>query len=430
MAATAPPMPEGAGQVGRYRWAIVGLLFAATVINYIDRQMLGVLKPLLSEDMGWSERDYANIVICFQLAYAFGYISFGSVVDRIGARAGYGVAFVIWQLAHMAHGAASGVVQFAMARFALGVGESGNFPACIKAISEWFPARERAFAIGIFNAGANVGAIVTPLLVPWLVLQFGWRGAFVLTGAAAFVWLIFWLRMYRPPQQHPKVSTAERAWIEQDPPDPATKIPWRRIVRVRETWAYALGRFCIDPVWWFFLFWLPGYLGDRYGLDLRSFGPPLVAIYLLSDVGSVAGGWLSSRLIRAGRSVNFARKFTLFLCALCVVPVAFAQSIDNLWVAVLVIGLATAGHQAFSANLFTLPSDTFPRSAVGSVVGIGGLFGALGGMAMSTYAGEVLERLGSYAPIFAVAGGAYFVGLLVIHLLSPRLEKARIPADS
>jgi len=417
-----------AARVGRYRWTIVGLLFAATVINYIDRQMIGVLKPTLMADLGWSESDFAGIIVFFQLAYAIGYIGFGRIVDVVGARFGYAVAFVIWQLAHIAHGGAYSVTQFALARFGLGIGEAGNFPAGIKAVTEWFPARERAFAIGVFNAGANVGAIVTPLLVPVLVVAYGWRMVFVITGVAAFVWLIAWWAMYRRPREHAKVSAAELAWIEQDPADPVEPIRWRKLVALPETWAYALGKFFIDPIWWFFLFWLPGYLGDRYGLDLLSFGPPLVAIYLISDVGSIAGGWLSSRLIKAGRTVNFARKATMLLSAFAVLPVCFAQSIDNLWLAVLVIGIATAAHQAFSANLYTLPSDMFPRAAVGSVIGIGGTVGAIGGMLMSFYAGAVLERIGSYAPLFAVAGGAYFLALLSVHLLSPRLARAKLDA--
>lgn len=413
-------------RVGRYRWTIVGLLFAATVINYVDRQMIGILKPTLSSELGWSEEDYANVIFFFQFAYAIGYLAFGRIVDIVGARTGYGIAFVIWQAAHIAHGLAGSVVQFAVARFALGLGESGNFPAGIKAVTEWFPARERALAIGVFNAGANVGAILTPLIVPWLVLAYGWHMAFVITGVVAFVWLAAWLMLYRRPGDHPHLQPAERAWIEQDPADPPAKVVWRRVVMRRETWAYALGRFCIDPVWWFFLFWLPGYLKDRYGLDLTSFGPPLIAVYLLSDIGSVVGGWASSRMISRGRSANFARKMTMLGCAIVVLPVLFAPQIDNLWLAVLVIGLATAAHQAFSATLYALPSDMFPRGAVGSVVGIGGTFGAIGGMIMSKYAGHVLQATGSYVPLFAVAGSAYFIGLIIVHLLSPKL--ARITA--
>ncbi len=412
--------------VGRYRWVVVALLFAATAINYVDRQMIGVLKPTLAKDMAWSETDYANIVFWFQAAYAVGYLGFGRVVDLIGARMGYAVAVVIWTIAHVAHGGVHSVTQFALARFGLGIGESGNFPAGIKAVTEWFPQKERAFAIGLFNAGANVGAIITPLLVPWLTITYGWRVAFYATGIFGVVWLIAWLIFYRRPDQHPKVTVEELAYIQQDPADPVTSIGWGRIVGIRETWAFALGKFCIDPIWWFFLFWLPGYLGTRYGLDLVSFGPPLVAIYLLSDLGSVAGGWMSGRLMKAGKSVNAARKLTMLLCAFAVLPIFFAQSIDNLWIAVLIIGIATAAHQAFSANLYTLPSDLFPRGAVGSVVGIGGTMGAIGGMVMAKYAGFVLDSIGSYTPLFAVAGSAYFIALAAVHLLSPRLERVAV----
>jgi ACS family hexuronate transporter-like MFS transporter len=417
---------KAAARVGNYRWVIVALLFAATAINYIDRQMLGVLKPTLSTELGWNEIDYANVVFWFQTAYAIGYLGFGRIVDLIGARLGYAVAFVIWTIAHIAHGGVHSVTQFAMVRFGLGIGESGNFPAGIKAVTEWFPAKERAFAVGLFNAGANIGAIVTPLVVPWLVVAYGWRYAFVITGIATLVWLFAWLGLYRRPSEHKKVSAAELAWIRQDPEDPSAPMPWARIATKRETWCYALGKFCIDPIWWFFLFWLPGYLAVRYHLDILQFGPPLVAIYLLSDIGSVVGGWASGRMIKAGRSVNFARKATMLGCAFAVTPIYFAQSYDSLWLAVLVIGIATAAHQAFSANLYTLPSDLFPRSAVGSVIGIGGTAGAVGGMIFTLYIGQILDRIGSYTPIFIVAGSAYFIALAIIHLLSPRLERATI----
>ncbi len=413
-------------RVGRYRWVIVSLLFAATAINYVDRQMIGVLKPTLAEEMHWTETDYGNVVFWFQAAYAVGYIGFGRIVDLIGARLGYAVAVTIWTIAHIAHGGVHGVVQFAAVRFGLGLGEAGNFPAGIKAVTEWFPQKERAFAIGLFNAGANIGAIVTPLLIPFLTITYGWRMAFVLTGIFGVLWLIAWLAVYRRPQDHRRVGPAELAYIQQDPADPVTPIGWRRLITVRETWAYAIGKFCIDPIWWFFLFWLPGYLGTRYGLDLVSFGPPLVAIYLLSDLGSVAGGWMSGRLMKGGYSVNAARKLTMLACALVVLPIFFAQSIDNLWLAVLMIGIATAAHQAFSANLYTLPSDLFPRGAVGSVVGIGGTVGAIGGMLMAKYAGYVLDSIGSYTPLFAVAGSAYLIALLAVHLLSPRLARVAI----
>ena len=415
-----------AARLGRRRWVICGLLFAATAINYVDRQMIGVLKPTLASEMRWTETDYANIVFWFQLAYAIGYFAFGGVVDRLGVRVGYALSLVVWTIAHMAHGLAGSVSQFALARFGLGIGESGNFPSGVRTVADWFPQRERALAIGVFNAGANVGAIITPLLVPWLVLMFDWRMAFYVTGIFGVLWLIAWWTMYRHPEEHPRLSSAELAWIRQDPPDPSARLGWLRLLAVRETWAYAIGKFCIDPIWWFYLFWLPGYLFDRYHLDLKSFGLPLAAIYVISDLGSVAGGWMSSRMLRAGYSVNRSRKLTMLLCALCVVPIYFAQQVSGLWLAVAIIGLATAGHQAFSANLYTLPSDVFARNAVGTVVGIGGTLGALGGMSMALFTGYVLEKTHSYALLFAICAGAYFVALLAVHWLSPRLAPVKV----
>lgn len=415
-------------RVGRYRWVIVALLFAATAINYIDRQMLGVLKPTLSAEMKWTESDFANIVFWFQLAYAIGYISFGKIVDMVGARIGYTVAIIIWTISHMAHGLAGSITHFAMARFGLGIGESGNFPAGIKAVTEWFPQKERSYAIGLFNAGANVGAIITPLLVPAIVLAFDWRMAFYLTGIFGIVWIIAWWLVYRKPEEHARVSAGELAYIQQDPADPVEPIGWGALLVKKETWAYALGKFFIDPIWWFFLFWLPGYLFERYDMDLKTFGLPLAAIYLLSDGGSIAGGWLSSRLIKSGKSVNYARKATMLLCAICIAPIYFAQDISTVWGAVLLIGLATAGHQAFSANLYTLPSDLFPRGAVGSVVGIGGTVGAIGGMGMALFTGYILDATGSYSLLFAICASAYFLALLAVHLLSPKLAPVTVNA--
>ncbi len=412
---------DAAARAGRYRWVICGLLFAATAINYIDRQMIGVLKPLLQSDLHWTEGQYADIVFWFQAAYGLGFLVMGRFIDAVGARFGYAIAFAFWTLAHMAHGLVGSVTQFAMVRFALGLGESGNFPSGLKAVTEWFPQRERALAVGIFNAGANVGAIVTPLLVPAIALTWGWRMAFIATGAFSILWLFAWLAIYRRPHEHKRVGAAELALIRSDPVRPTAPIAWRKLFGVRETWAYAIPKFLTDPIWWMFLFWLPDFLGKRYGLDLKSFGPPLVVIYVISDLGSIAGGWASSRLIRAGYSVNIARKATMLGCALLVLPIVTVQYVDNLWLAVLLIGMATAGHQAWSANLLTLPSDLFPRAAVGSVVGIGGTAGAIGGMLIAKFVGYVLDLSGSYAPIFAVAGGAYLVALLALHLVSPRL---------
>jgi ACS family hexuronate transporter-like MFS transporter len=417
-------VPEA--RVGRVRWVIVGLLFAATAINYVDRQMIGLLKPTLQTEFGWNETTYADIVFYFQLAYAIGYIVFGNIVDRVGARIGYAAAFVIWTAAHMLHAVAHSVFGFAAVRFMLGIGESGNFPAGLKAVTEWFPKKERALATGIFNAGANVGAIITPLIVPALTLAYGWRMAFVITGAVSLLWLVAWIGLYRRPRESKQLKAAELAYIESDPADPAAKVPWARLLGRRETWAFAIGKFLTDPVWWMFLFWLPDFLVKRHGLDLKTFGPPLVVIYVVSDLGSIVGGWFSSRLIHRGWSINRARKTTMLICALAVTPIFFAQYVDSLWIAVAIISLATAAHQAWSANLYTLPSDMFPRKAVGSVIGIGGTAGAIGGMIFSLYIGQVLERLGTYSLIFYVAGSVYLLALLIIHLLSPRLEEARV----
>lgn len=415
-----------AAATGRYRWVVVALLFTAMVINYVDRQALGLLKADLTTEFGWSETDYADLVFWFQCAYAIAYLAWGRIIDKIGARFGFGIAFAIWQVGHMATAAAGSFGGFIASRVVLGLGEGGAFPAGIKAVAEWFPKKERAFATGIFNAGTNIGAIVTPLLIPALTLAFGWQMTFIITGLMGLIWLPIWLLVYRRPREHKKLSAAELAHIESDPADPVEKVPWVKLLGYRETWAYAIGKFLIDPIWWMFLFWLPDFLGKRHGLDLKTFGPPLVAIYLLSDVGSVGGGWLSSRFMKMGWSINKARKVTMLICALLAVPVAGAALASNLWVAVLIIGVATAAHQGFSANLYTLPSDVFPRSAVGSVIGIGGMVGAIGGMVFSKYIGAVLEDLGTYTPIFIIAASAYLLALLIVHLLVPKMEPVKI----
>lgn len=421
-------MQARAQGASRYRWVIVALLFAACTINYIDRQMIGVLKPTLTKELGWSESDYGDIVFYFQLAYAVAYLAFGKIVDMLGARLGYAVAVVIWTVGHMAHGLAGSAMQFAMARGLLGVGEAGNFPGGLKAVTEWFPKKERAFATGLFNAGSNVGAILTPLLLYVIIERWGfdWRMAFYLTGIFGVAWLAAWWTIYRRPSEKLQVSAEELAHIKQDNDDNVAKVGWGAVIAKRETWAFALGKFCIDPIWWFFLFWLPGYLGQRYGLDLKTFAMPLAVIYLISDVGSIAGGWFSSKLIAMGKSVNFARKAAMLLSALLILPIWFAQDVSSVWGAVLLIGLATAGHQAFSCNLYTLPSDTYPQAAVGSVVGIGGTVGAVGGMFMAKFTGYVLDTTHSYALLFAIAAGAYWVALALVHLLSPRLEPAKL----
>jgi MFS transporter, ACS family, hexuronate transporter len=424
MSTALPPLETE--RPGRLRWVICSLLFAATALNYVDRQIIGILEPRLAQQLHWSETDYSNIVFSFQLAYALGYLVFGKLIDRMGARLGYALAVGIWTVAHVAHAWASSLLDFMVARFAIGLGESGNFPAGLKAVAEWFPKRERAFATGIFNAGANVGAIITPLIVPAITLNLGVPAAFLITGSFTVVWLVVWLVMYRSPRQHHRLRPGELALIESDPPDPPMSIPWLRLLKVRETWAYAAAKFLIDPIWWMYLFWLPDFLVKRHHLDLKTFGPPLVAIYVVSDLGSIAGGWMSSRMLHAGFSLNAARKLTMLLCAVLVMPIVAASYVDNLWGAVAIVALATAAHQGFSCNLFTLPSDVFPRQAVGSLVGIGGTAGAVGGMLLSKYAGWVLDRVGSFAPIFALAGLSYVLALLVVHILSPRLAPARL----
>lgn len=419
-----------AGRIGRYRWAICALLFFALTINYVDRQVLGVLKPLLEVELGWSETDYANIVVAFQAAYAIGLLGFGRFMDVIGTRWGLSIAVVVWSLAAMAHAGARTVIQFAVARAILGVSEAGVFPASVKAVSEWFPKRERALATGIFNAGSNVGALVTPILVPIIALSLGWQWAFILTGVVGFVWLAVWLILYRSPREHPRVTAAELAHIESDPADPPGKVGWRVVAFRRETWAFLLGKFITDPVWWLFLFWLPDFFAKTYDLDLLSFGPPLVAVFLLADVGSIAGGWLSSHLIKRGWSVNAGRKTAMLICALCVTPITVAIFADNLIVAVAIIGLAAAAHQGWSANLYTLVSDVYPRRAVATVVGFGAAGGAVGGMFIAKFAGWTLETTGSYMPLLIFAGGAYLIALAVIHVLTPRLQPVTLPSEA
>lgn len=320
-------------------------------------------------------------------------------------------------------GAAAG---FALARFMLGLGEAGNFPAAIKTVAEWFPKRERALATGIFNSGSNVGAIITPLVVPWITLHWGWQWAFIATGAIGFLWLFFWLPLYRSPEQHPRLSSAELNYIRSDPPEPSTPIPWKKLFPHRQTWAFAIGKFMTDPIWWLYLFWIPDFLKRNHGLDLSSIGLPIVVIYLVADVGSIGGGWLSSSLLKRGWSPNRARKTAMLVCALAVVPIIFAAQVSNLWLAVALVSLAAAAHQGWSANIFTLTSDMFPKQAVGSVVGIGGMAGAVGGMLIALVVGEILETTGSYVPIFIIAGSTYLIALLIIHLLIPKLEAVKI----
>jgi MFS transporter, ACS family, hexuronate transporter len=423
-------LPGGAAPDGPrtgYRWTICALLFAATTINYIDRQVLGILAPSLQAEIGWNEQDYGNIVSWFSFAYALGFLGMGRLLDRIGVRKGFGLAIVAWSLAAMGHAFARTAGGFAVARAALGLGESGNFPGAIKATAEWFPKKERAFATGIFNAGSNVGAIVAPLMVPFIALRWGWEMAFIATGALGFVWLAFWLALYRSPEQHPKVSAAELAHIRSDPEEPVTAVPWLSLLRHRQTWAFFLGKFLTDPIWWFYLYWLPKFLDANFGVKLAGVALPLVAIYLVADVGSVGGGWVSSALIKRGWSVNRGRKTAMLIAALLIVPTMFAPHAKSLWVAVAIVSVAAAAHQWWSANLFTTASDMFPRRAVASVVGIGGFAGAMGGVLFQRATGHILEATNNnYSLIFVVCGLAYVTALAVMHLIVPRLQPAEL----
>ena len=418
------------GRTASIRWVVCALLFFATTINYIDRQVLGILAPTLQRVIGWNEVQYGYIITSFQGAYALGLLFVGRLLDVVGTRRGYAFALILWSVAAMAHALARTPLGFGLARFGLGLGEAGNFPAAIKTVAEWFPKKERALATGIFNAGTNVGAIVAPAIVPWVALAFSWRAAFVVTGAIGFSWLLLWFLFYDAPERHSRLSKAEFDYIRSDPPEPALRVSWRRLAGHRQAWAFAIGKFMTDPVWWFYLYWIPKFLNDRYGLTLSKLGPPLIAIYLIADVGSIGGGWISSALIKRGASVNRARKTAMLICALCVTPIALVARGSGLWTTVGLVGLAAAAHQGWSANLFTLASDMFPRWAVGSVVGIGGMAGAVGGMLIAVATGWFLQLTGSYLAIFLIVGSAYLSALAVIHWLIPDLRPAQlIPAE-
>jgi len=426
-ATTASAEPSGAmTRIGRFRWVICTLILFGVTKNYMDRQLIGVLKTTLQHDLGWTEIDYGNLVTAFQGAYALGLLLVGRLIDRLGTRLGYALAMACWSLASMAHGVVNSVAGFASARFALGFGESGVFPASLKATAEWFPKKERAFATGIFNAGSNAGAIITPLLAPWITVHWGWRWAFFLIGAVGFLWLALWLLIYRKPEDHPSCSTDELRYIRSDPPDPPTRISWLVLADYSQTWAFSLGKFIVDPIWWFFLFWIPDFLQRRHGLSLLQIGWPIVVIYLMADGGSIAGGWFSSFLIHSGRSVNAARKSAMLACAVAVVPIVFAPNVASTWAAVLLLGLAAAAHQGFSCNLLTMPSDLFPSRAVASVAGIGGMAGAVGGMLIAKLVAYLLQSTGSYTIPFLMAGSAYLIALGVIHLLAPKFEPVKL----
>ena len=417
--------------IGNQRWIVVALLFFATTINYIDRQVIGLLKPTLEVEFGWSEKDYANIVMAFTAAYALGLLVFGRIIDRIGTKMGFSISIVFWSIAACLHGVVKTTFGFGIARAALGLGESGNFPAAIKTVAEWFPKKERALATGIFNSGANIGAVFAPILVPTILALYGWQEAFIITGAIGFVWLIFWLYYYEIPTRHKKVTEAELVHIHSDNEEDTGNekpITWGTLFRVRQTYVFIAGKLLTDPIWWFFLFWLPSYFSTSFNLDLKKPGWPLVIIYMATSIGSIGGGYLSSYFIQKGWPVYKARKTAMFIFALCVLPIMSAKYATNMWVAVALISLAAAAHQAWSANIFTVASDMFPKKAISSVVGIGGMAGSLGGVLFPIFVGYILEtyrQLGDstagYNIIFFVCGLMYMLAWAVMHFISPKM---------
>lgn len=406
-------------KIGGHRWTICALMFFATTINYLDRNILGVLAPTLQKEIGWSSIEYGYITMFFQGAYALGMVFFGWFIDKYGTKIGYSLSMAAWSLAAMGHGLAHTVFGFGVARFFLGLSESGNFPAAIKTTAEWFPKKERSLATGIFNSGTNIGAVLTPAVVPWLTLTYGWQAAFIATGATGFIWLVFWINYYQKPEAAKKLSKEEMAYILSDTQEPVTeKIPWLKLLKYRQTWAFVVGKLLSDPIWWFYLFWLGLFLNNNFGLTLSQLGLPLIVIYSMTTVGGIAGGWISGAMINRGVAVNKARKITMLICAVLALPVITAPHITNLWLAVAVIGLALSAHQGWSPNIFTTVSDMFPKKAVGSVVGLGSSIGSIGGMAFLASSGYIVQATGSYTVLFVFCGSAYLMAVGIMHLLT------------
>jgi ACS family hexuronate transporter-like MFS transporter len=415
-------------KTGNYRWRILAMLFFALTINYFDRSLLGVMAPKLMEIFNWTNKDYALINMSFKAAYAVGLLLMGRLIDHLGTKKGFTLSIVIWSIFGMLHATISksfALVGFVLARFGLGFGESGNFPASIKTVAEWFPKKERAFATGIFNAATSVGAILAPIVVMFLVAENGdgWRYPFLLTGGLSALWVFMWLRIYKRPEDNPKLSKTELEYILSDSEVETTeKIPWKKVFPLKQTWAFSLTK-VLDAVWWFYLFWGGKFLFDQFGINIKTLALPLLIIYILADFGSVFGGYLSSALIKRGRSINFSRKITMLLCGIIILPVSFATKTDNQWVAIVLIGIAAAGHQAWSANVFTFVSDIFPKKATASVVGIGGMVGAVAGIVADFSLGTVLDAQGKdgYFYAFLVAGTLYLIILGIVHWMMPKM---------
>ncbi|MBS1668353.1 MAG: MFS transporter [Bacteroidetes bacterium] len=423
-------------QIGKYRWVVVALLFFATSINYLDRQVIGLLKPTLDKAFNWDEKDYGYIVMAFQASYAVGLLIFGRLIDKIGTKLGYIISIIAWSIAAMGHALAKSTLGFTMARVGLGLGESGNFPAAIKSVTEWFPKKERALATGIFNSGANIGAVVAPILVPWILGAYGWQEAFWITGALGLIWLVFWIIFYEIPSKQKRVSKAEFDYIHSDldekeeEANDGKKLSWGKLFSIRQTWAFVVGKFMTDPVWWFFLFWLPDYFSSTFHLDLKKPGWALVIVYTATTIGSIGGGYLSSYFIKRGWSAYKSRKVAMLFFALCVVPIMTARGATNMWVAVALISLAAAAHQAWSANIYTVASDLFPKKAISSVVGIGGMAGSVGGILFPLLVGNILEHFkeagdknAGYNLIFLICGSAYLIAWVIMHFLVPKMKR-------
>ncbi len=420
------------GQPGKrtnVRWIVISLLFFATTINYIDRQVIGLLKPYIQDDLGWSEADYGYIVTAFQFAYAIGMLLCGRLLDKLGSKMGYAISILVWSVGAVLHAAARSVFGFGVMRAILGVGEAGNFPAAVKTVAEWFPKKDRAFATGIFNSGSTIGAIVAPVVVVAITLQWGWQWAFIITGALGFVWLVFWWIFYQSPMHHPKVSPAELEYIQSGEEVTATSeksMKWGKLFRYKQTYALCFSRFVTDWVWWFFLFWAPDFLNKTQGIDIKNAVLPLIVIYLMASLGGIAGGAVSSGFIKSGRSIDFSRKTTILIFALLVLPLNALAYIDNLWLVVVVIGFATAAHQGWASNIFTIVSDIYPKEVVASMVALSSFGGAIGGALASSFVGLMLEFTGSYTLIFAVASSMYLLAWLLLKLFIPRIETIRI----
>ena len=433
---------EKQNPIGTYRWTICALVFFATTVNYLDRSVISLLKSDLSVEFNWNDGDYADIEIAFKLMYAVGMLGAGRLIDKLGTKMGYFWATLLWSLAAVGHAFVKSTTGFIVARASLGLTEAGNFPSAIKTVAEWFPKKERALATGIFNSGTNIGAIIAPLSVPFIASEWGWKWAFIITGSFGFVWLVLWLIMYEIPSRHKKLSTEEFDYIHSDKDETATKgieeqkVSWFKLLGFRQTWAFVIGKFLTDPVWWFYLFWLPDFLTSQYGLRGTDMAIPVAVVYMISTFGSIGGGWLPLMFIKKDWPVFKARKTSMLVYAFIVLPVVFAQLLGsmNMWLAVLVIGIATSAHQAWSANIFTTVSDMFPKKAVGSITGIGGMFGGLGGIALTllvqknmfVYYRSIGQIETAYYIMFFICGSAYLLAWLIMHLLVPKMQRVNI----